>query len=447
MDDSYHLAKCLNMIQEQLPWGKANGWTNKDFEILSEKIYEKAGMLISYQTLRRLFGKVTTSSQYKPQLETKNALAIFVGYKDWDTFKQAHVPPPPAPPTAPVAEPEIQIPSVVATEKKIIVRKVLLAAFGVIVIISIMGYYLLQEKPTGPVSFKVEHVSGRVPLNVIFHYDVSKLNSDSIFLNFGTGIGKMLLPKNQKTVTMSYLVPGLYRAVLTADNKIIRAETIHAQSAGWSGIVYANNDYFFLQDKSMIKNGVMAYLPEDKGTPPPPSALYQPIKKNALVEFNNFKDFGIDGKNFVLETRLRVVVPDSGQYCYKALIKVKGEHYPVRAAFVSTGCNSDALLQFGEVLMEGKYNDLTFMGQSFTQWHTVRLEVKNKQGKLFLDDTLLNSTVFKKNIGNIKGLSFRLREFGAVDYVKLYDGNNQLVYQEEFDTDSSLADTKSIKIQ
>lgn len=445
MDDSYHLAKCLNMIQEQLPWGKANGWTNKDFEILSEKIYEKAGMLISYQTLRRLFGKVSTSSQYKPQLETKNALAIFIGYKDWDTFKQAHIPPPTMPPAAPVAEREIQIPSAAGKEKKVATRKVLLAAFAVISIISITGYYLLQDKPTGPISFKVEHVSGKVPLNVIFHYDVSKVNTDSIFLNFGNGLEKMLLPKDKKTVTMSYLVPGLYRSVLKADNKILGAETIHAQSAGWSGIVYANNDYFFLQDKSMIKNGVMAYLPED--TRAPRSALYQPIKKNALVEFNNFKDFGIDGKNFVFETRLRVVVPDSGQYCYKALIKVKGEHYPVRAAFVSTGCNSDALLQFGEVLLEGKYNDLTFMGQSFTQWHTVRLEVKNKQGKLFLDDKLLNSTLFKQNIGNIKGLSFRLREFGAVDYVKLYDGNNNLVYQEEFTVDSTIAGIKSTKIQ
>ncbi len=441
MDDSYYLAKCLNMIQEQLPWGKANGWTNKDFEILSEKIYEKAGMLISYQTLRRLYGKVTTSSQYKPQLETKNALAIFAGYKDWDTFKQAHVPPPPAP----AIEPEIQIPVAAGTEKKTVTRKLLWAAFGVIVITSIMGYYLRQEKPTGPVSFNVEHVSGKVPLNVIFHYDVSKVNSDSVFLNFGNGVEKMLLPKNQKTVTMSYLVPGLYRAMLKADDKMLGAETIHAQSAGWSGIVYANNDYFFLQDKTMIKDGVMAYLPEDRGSPR--SALYQPIKKNALIEFNNFKDFGIDGKSFVFETRLRVVVPDSGQYCYKALIKVKGEHYPVRAAFVSTGCNSDALLQFGEVVMEGKYNDLTFMGQSFTQWHTVRLEVKNNQGKLFLDNILLNSTVFKKDIGHIKGLSFRLREYGAVDYVKLYDGNNRLIYQDEFTVDSTIAETKSITVQ
>lgn len=441
MDDSYHLAKCLDIIQEQLPWGKANSWTNKDFEILSEKIYEKAGMLISYQTLRRLFGKVTTSSNYKPQLETKNALAIFIGYKDWDTFKQAHLLPPA--PTAPVAVAENQIPA--ARKEKTITRNMLLGAFAVIVLISMTAYYLFQDKPSGPVSFRVQHVSGKVPLNVIFHYDVSKVDSDSIFLNFGNGIEKMLLPKNQKTVTMSYLVPGLYRAVLKADDKVLGAEIIHAQSAGWSGIVYTNNDYFFLQDKSMIKNGVMAYLPEAKGLLR--SDLYQPLKKNALVEFNNFKDFGIDGKSFVFETRLQVVVPDSGQYCYKVLIKVKGEHYPVRAAFVSTGCNSDALLQFGEVVMEGKYNDLTFMGQPFTQWHTVRLEVKNNQGKLFLDNVLLNSTAFKENIGNIKGLSFRLREYGAVDYVKLYDGNNNLVYQDEFMADSTIADIKPVTVQ
>lgn len=99
---------------------------------------------------------------------------------------------------------------------------------------------------------------------------------------------------------------------------------------------------------------------------------------------------------------------------------------------MSKGCNTDALLQFGEVLLDGRFHDLTFMGQPLTQWHTVKLVVKNKLGKLYLDNTLLNSTAFQKNIGAIKGLSFRLREFGAVDYVKLYDGQNKLIYQEEF---------------
>lgn len=194
-------------------------------------------------------------------------------------------------------------------------------AILVLVVIFAGVYYLIPDSPTNAASFKGHRISGQVPLNVIFSYDISGVKADSVILDFGAEGKKMLLPKNQKTVTMSYLIPGLYRVLLRADDKIIGKETVHAQSAGWSGIIYTETDYYFLQDNSFIKNGVMGYLPEDKGIGE--SKLYQPINKNGVVEFNNFKDFGVDGENFVLETRLRVAVPDSGQYCYKAYIRVK----------------------------------------------------------------------------------------------------------------------------
>lgn len=432
MDATYHLIKCLDLIQEQLQWGKASGWTNKDFEVLSEKIHDSTGILISYQTLRRLFGKVQTSLLYKPQLETKNALAIFLGFKDWDTFKRAHpVPEQTLPLNTPVAIGEtVNKPtsSIKKVSRKIFFVSTLLPTIAII----LAGYFLFfaSVPSIGKIYFKGNKISGIVPLNVVFQYDISKVKADSIILDFGTEGKKVMLPQKGHTVTMSYLIPGVYKVHLLANNKIIGEETIHAKSDGWSGIIYTENDYFFLQNNSFIKDGTMCYLPIDKGVAQ--SNLYKPITKADVVEFNNFEDFGVDGDNFIYETKLKIVLPDSGNYCYKAYVKVRGSIYPIRVAFVSKGCNTDALLQIGEVILEGKFHDLSFMGQSFIQWRTVRLEVKNKHGKLFLDNQLLCSIPYKKNIGTIKGLSFRLREFGAVDYVKLYNAQNKLIYQEEF---------------
>ncbi len=436
MDGNYHLTKCLDLIQEQLQGERSSSLTNKDFEILSEKNYDHTGILISYPTLRRLFGKVATSSQYKPQLETKNALALFVGFKDWDTFKRAHPLPQPAVP--------LETPGVAAeTEGKASAHPkkawpkalVLSTLIAVIIIIGVTAFFLLSYKPTiENISFTGKNTVGTVPLNTVFHYDIRKVQADSIILDFGTEGKKMVLPKNKQTVTMSYLIPGLYKAYVRADNKIIGQETIHAKSAGWMGIIYTDTDYFFLQDNTLVKEGVMRYLPAYKGGVP--SNAYKPIKKADVVEFNNFEDFGVSGDNFIFETRLRVVLPDSGNYCYKAYIKVKGDNHPIRAAFVNKGCNTDALLQFGEIIQEGKFHDLALMGQSFTGWRTVRIEVKNKQGRLFLDNQLLYSISFQRSIGMIKGLSFRLREFGEVDYVRLYDGEKQLKYAEDFSANS-----------
>ncbi len=442
MEATYHLTKCLNLIQEQLEWGNASTWTNKDFEVLSEKIHDSTSILISYQTLRRLFGKVQTSIQYKPQLETKNALAIFLGYKDWDTFKRAHpLPQPTVLPETPKVIDETEDTSTENTKetedkfeantKKVSRKTILVSAIITAIAIGGVAFFLFftSAPPIGNIFFKGKNTSGKVPLNVIFHYDISKVKADSIILDFGTEGKKIVLPKNQQTATMSYFIPGLYKAYVLADNKIIGEETIHAKSDGWSGVIHTDTDYFFLYDNTFIKDGTMCYLPADKGIIR--SNVYKPIKKS-VVEFNNFEDFDVDGDNFIYETRLKIALPDSGNYCYKAYVKVKGLNYPIRAAFVSKGCNTDALLQFGEVTLEGRFHDLSLMGQSLTQWRTVRLEVKNKRGRIFIDNQLLYSIPFKKSIGMIKGLSFRFREFGAVDYVKLYNGQNKLIYQEEF---------------
>jgi hypothetical protein len=57
-----------------------------DCQILSEAIYKSKGINISYSTFRRLFDLVkNTNSQSRFVL---NALAVAVGFKNWEVFKQ-----------------------------------------------------------------------------------------------------------------------------------------------------------------------------------------------------------------------------------------------------------------------------------------------------------------------------------------------------------------------
>ncbi len=88
MYESFYLNKCLQHLQEKLRWGISKSWTNKEFEKLSEQIFDASRIYISVVTLKRLFGRAKTyKKEYNPQLETKNALALFLGYTNWDDFK------------------------------------------------------------------------------------------------------------------------------------------------------------------------------------------------------------------------------------------------------------------------------------------------------------------------------------------------------------------------
>ena len=60
--------------------------TPKDFEFLSEKIFEKVHQTVSPTTLKRLWGYLSETSA--PRISTLNILAQFVGFDTWADFCQ-----------------------------------------------------------------------------------------------------------------------------------------------------------------------------------------------------------------------------------------------------------------------------------------------------------------------------------------------------------------------
>ena len=58
--------------------------TPKDFEFLSEQIFDSLHQHISPTTLKRLWGYLPEPSE--PRLSTLNLLSEFIGYDSWDAF-------------------------------------------------------------------------------------------------------------------------------------------------------------------------------------------------------------------------------------------------------------------------------------------------------------------------------------------------------------------------
>lgn len=58
--------------------------TPKDFDFLSEQIFEKEHQTVSPTTLKRMWGYLSETAA--PRLSTLNILSQFIGYDDWDSF-------------------------------------------------------------------------------------------------------------------------------------------------------------------------------------------------------------------------------------------------------------------------------------------------------------------------------------------------------------------------
>lgn len=60
--------------------------TPKDFDFLSQSIYERTKQVVSASTLKRFFGYLSQSGRQSRY--TLDVLCQYVGYMDWNTFEQ-----------------------------------------------------------------------------------------------------------------------------------------------------------------------------------------------------------------------------------------------------------------------------------------------------------------------------------------------------------------------
>jgi hypothetical protein len=79
------IKKTIKLYESDTGWGDSDEWTNQDFIILSEKIQERTGVVLSHMTLKRVWGKVKYES--RPATHTLNTLVQFLGYENWLHFK------------------------------------------------------------------------------------------------------------------------------------------------------------------------------------------------------------------------------------------------------------------------------------------------------------------------------------------------------------------------
>ena len=84
--DTPLIEKCKKLIEEKINLGESRFWKQRDYEYLSELIFDASNVLLSVSTLKRLWKKEKESL---PHSSTLNALAVFAGYKDWTDFKKS----------------------------------------------------------------------------------------------------------------------------------------------------------------------------------------------------------------------------------------------------------------------------------------------------------------------------------------------------------------------
>jgi hypothetical protein len=423
---------CKQLIEEKLGWGGSGLWTNQDFDLLSEKIYEVTGVALSQTTLKRIWGKVKYDSA--PTVTTLNTLAKFIGFENWRDFRQkqtTHAK------TEVADEPVKELKTVEAIEKS---RKSFLfpaLAIG-LTFMSILSWNFftsktIAKKEKGPaVAYQFSSkkmVLRGVPNSVVFEYDASASTADSVFIQQSWDNRlRTRVTKDQHLHTSIYYYPGFFQAKLLAGKKIVKEHDIFIQTDGWLPLIEQDPVPVYFKKEEAVVNGKLTLSLakiKSQNVHLEPSVPY--------VYYANVREFGdLKSDNFIFETSVRNDFREGSGVCQKSEIRILTEGSMVSIPLSAKGCISENNLFCLGHYIKGNENDLSGFGVDFNHFVKLRLEIMGGKARFFVDDKMVYQLDGMMSGSKIKGIIFRFQGTGSVDWVKLSKGDGKMEYEEEF---------------
>lgn len=404
--DDFYIRKCKTLIEEKLAWGDSALWQNQDFEALSEEIFVKTKVNLSTTTLKRLWGKATYNSN--PNLTTLNVLSQFVGYENWRAFTSNGFQP-----METIME-ENRIAPQIASRKKYLIW---IGACLLIIAVGLAVWSFTKKQKTlafGNIQFASSPVTKGLPNSVIFKYDATDSNADSVFIqqSWDTRLRRKV-DKFQKEYVCTYYRPGYYRAKLILNDLIVKEHDVFIESDGWMGIVEKEPIPIYLSQKTITKNAFLHISEEEvrkQGVD-----LSKEIPWVCLTDVDKNKRVSAD--NFLMETELRNTYKKGDAVCQHTNIVLLGTDNVIVIPLTIKGCVGELNLGFAD--NKTKTKDVSLFGVNFDDWVTVRCEVKNAQMKIFINQQLAFEGAQDAIGGEIIGARIRFKGAGEVKYFEI----------------------------
>jgi len=438
--DTY-LDKCRQLIEASLNWGNSTGWTNEDFENLSDSIEEKTQVRLSVSTLKRIWGRVKYDSS--PTAATLNALARFIDYENWRNFQQKHKPveeitikeeaPVIAAPITVVAPQVVTAPAVqpkIKTGKKLLVAAVLAAV--VIISLSLISIFSSKKikapiKSNIPVEFESKKTSDDLPNSVVFNYNASAFHSDSVYLQQNWDPERrQKIPPDGRQVTSIYYYPGYFNSKLIVDGQVKKESPVFIQTKGWKGIIEEKPVPVYLSANEIKGNGTLAITSATLQ-----AKLGTPVFNNTSAILTNVRPFlGTDPADFSLETTLCNTSTVEQSLCRKIKVFILSSDGAIILPLCDKGCIADIGILTGSAWIDGKDHDLSAFGCNMQQFQHLTCTVKGGRLKVYLNNAMILDTEYKP-IGNIIGLRYIFEGAGEIKDVKLAS-HDKTIYEEKF---------------
>ncbi|MGO3110084.1 hypothetical protein [Sphingobacterium sp. JB170] len=407
-ENQYYIDKCKELIEVKLGWGNSADWQSQDFENLSDQIFIETKTIISASTLKRIWGKVQYKS--KPNLGTLDTLARFISHQNWRDFVKS------CSKEAISDSPSVSLKSTVTKSASKYYRLLLILVLTVFLV----GFFL-QMKTSNPLQFNNLKFESRtvtvgVPNTVIFNYDASKSNADSVFIQQNWDeTRRVRVDKFHHEHASVYYLPGYYRAKLVLNDSIVKEHDVFIESEDWLGVlsrdsipfyfpkeIYNHGDWYGISQKELNQD-LNDYNIEI------PSFILTHVNQSLIV----------DSRSFSLSLNVQNTFEHPASPCRRTDLILLGTVGAIIIPLSKPGCVGETKLRIGDLFMDGKYHDMSAFGVDYSS--PVKLECSADSG--IIEIKLNNEIAYEgrsyKGIGNIVGVRIKFQGAGRFDSFKL----------------------------
>lgn len=450
------IIKGYNILLES--WGPSESWDLNQFKTLENMIFETTKIDVNANTLKRFFQQKTGN----PQLATKDALCRFLGYSGYTDFVMKRtkkeefasvqeddaVEETKACPDDTDKVNDSQLEKVRnrltkdpgETSNNINKKNKWYINFVVILLLIIAGYMLYTYKLKdmyveyliSKVEFTASQVKGICPLTVTFSYDIpSSLFGDiSVVYEEANGdVSERKLNENIDKVNATYIYEGEAFCHLKYKDRIVKTIPVECRKTGWS--VFAREERkkifrVFPIEQAFNDSGYVSLPIED--------VPQEAHTNHMFVSYVFYKEKLVDGDNFIYEARVRNSAQENAVPCSDIIMYI---HSDTAMHGFAMNKNGYAYIKFisGENTIKGDEHNLNRFNFNPSQWHLMSIKVVNKKTTFYVDGKEILGMDYKEPLGYANELTLRFKGCGAVDYVKVYNLDGKVVYEEKFDSD------------
>ncbi|MEO7311148.1 MAG: hypothetical protein ABIX01_12175 [Chitinophagaceae bacterium] len=417
------LTRYIQLLEQKLGWQPVGEWRNYEFNELSEKIWDVTGIQLSAVTLKRVFGKLKYNSL--PSSATLNALANFLGFKNWMDFRSAN--------TA-KSETVAELMSPPPKMKPGWVRRVLLASAAISATVVALGFIILSKKSLIPdakmeaVVFKCRTISKGLPNTVVFNFDLQGITSNNMRIQQDWDSTRTIqLRPGQTEASGFYYLPGYFNAKLIIDGKVEKTLDVFIEADQWVATVDLEPVPTYLKKEEVTQNGEInvskVALNQIKALRIPVNLTYHLVKS-----FN-----GLNSSGFTMEASVKNIFGEGPAVCKTTKIFILCTKGAFIIPFAIPGCVGDINLKLNDKIIEGRSNDLSAFGADLATWNKIKVSVTNRQVTIFLNGRIIRKDSYLQDAGEVVGMRFSFAGAGAVDDIRLTNEKNAVIYEEHFD--------------